>query len=38
MKLYLLYLVVTTVAMLAHIGARRTDGSQTDPKTVQPVM
>jgi hypothetical protein len=34
MKLSLLYLLITTIAMLAHFGARRTAKSEADGAAV----
>jgi hypothetical protein len=34
MKLYLLYLVIATIAMLAHFGARRTAKSQAEDASI----
>ena len=34
MKLYLLYLLITAIAVLAHLGARKTAASETDEAAV----
>jgi hypothetical protein len=34
MKLYLLYLLITAIAVLAHLGARKTAASETDKAAV----
>jgi hypothetical protein len=34
MKLSLLYLLITTIAMLAHFGARRTAKPETDDASI----
>ena len=34
MKLSLLYLLITTIAMLAHLGARQTAKSETDVASI----
>jgi len=34
MKLYLLYLLIATIAMLAHFGARQTAATKTDESAV----
>ena len=34
MKLYLLYLLMTAIAVLAHLGARQTGKSETDKATI----
>jgi hypothetical protein len=34
MKLSLLYLLITTIAMLAHFGGRRTAKSQADDASI----
>jgi len=34
MKLYLLYLLMTAIAVLAHLGARQADKSETDKAAI----
>ena len=34
MKLYLLYLLITAIAVMAHLGARQTAESETDKAVV----
>ena len=34
MKLYLLYLLMTVIAVLAHLGARQTVESETDKAAI----
>jgi len=34
MKLYLLYLLITAIAVMAHLGARETPESETDKAAI----